>query len=102
MSWRAESASERWTSQTFEPCSRELECVERAAVAAADHHDVTPDEATRPGLEQVRHVAAVGTVFCCGKLLVKRAHRNHQRPSSDARPVDFDPSLTEVDAGDGM
>ena len=85
MSWRAVSASERWTSHTLEPCSRQLERVERAAVAAADHHDVTPDEPTRPRLEQVRHVTPEGAVFRRGELLVERARRNHQCPSSDAR-----------------
>ena len=85
MSWRAVSASERWTSRHLRARSRELERVERAAVAAADHHDVTPDEVTRPGLEQVRHVAAEGTVLRRGELLVHRARRDHQCPSSDAR-----------------
>src|SRR5207248_1614748 len=76
--------------------SRELERVERGAVAAADHHSVAPDESTRTRLEEIRHVTAEGAVLRGGELLVERAGCNHQCPSPDTRRIDFDPSLSKV------
>ena len=78
----------------------ELERIEGAAVAAADHHHVTPGELLRPCLEQIGDVTSEGAVGCGGELLVARAGRNHQRPGTDARPVDFDPALAEVGTRD--
>ena len=78
----------------------ELERIEGAAVAASDHHHVTPGELLGPCLEQIGDVTSEGPVGCGGELLVARAGRNHQRTGTDARPADFDPALAEVGTRD--
>ena len=102
MSWRAVSASERWTSLTFEPAR---------ASSSASRVPLSPPPITttsrptnRSGRASSRYVtsppkapsSAAGSCWCIVPVAITSA-----RPRMRA-PVDFDPSLTEVDAGDGM
>ena len=82
--------------------ARELQRVQRRAVAAADHDNVTPDEPIGLGFDLIRDIAAEGTVLRRRQLRQHGAGSDHQCPPSDARRIHFDPSFPEVGACNGL
>src|SRR5205823_6196136 len=76
----------------------ELECVQGSAVAAADHDNVTADEAVPMRLELVRDVAAEGALHRRRQILSRRPRAHNEGLSVDACAIRFHPTLAEVGA----
>jgi len=82
--------------------ARERKRVQRRAVAAADHNNVTPDEPIGLGFDLIGDITPEGTVRRGRQLQQRGAGSDYQCPPSDARCIHFDPSITEVGACNGL